>query len=137
MPVSWIYYLLFRDKNLRVIIEGCISPTTFTDNTMCWIGIKLTQNTTQTLIGGELKTMPTFPNVLVSWRGCVNKPMERLPLGRFVVRRFVANFVLVRMGLYICYNSMCIFCLSFVVCRFQFAVCRLPFAVFGLLLFLL
>ena len=66
---------------------------------MCQIGIRLAQNTTQTLIGGELKTMPVFINVLASLRFGANKLAARLTLSRFVVRRFDGNFVLVRMCL--------------------------------------
>ena len=44
---------------------GCILPTNVVDITMCYIDIRFTQNTTQTLIGGELKPAPAFINVLV------------------------------------------------------------------------
>ena len=54
--------------------------------------------TALTLIGGELKTMPAFINVSAGWRCRVNKPTACLTLDRFVVRRFVGNFVLVWMG---------------------------------------
>ena len=34
------------------------------DITTCYIDIRFAQNTTQTVIGGELKTAPAFINVL-------------------------------------------------------------------------
>ena len=58
------------------------------------------QNTTQTVIGGELETTPAFINVAADWRCRVNKMTALLMLGRFIVRHFVGNFMLVwQMGL--------------------------------------
>ena len=75
---------------------GCILPTnvvviTIWYNNMSWFA----QNTTQTLIGGETKTTPAFINVSAGHCCRVNKLTARLTLGRFVVRHFVGNFVLV------------------------------------------
>ena len=57
-------------------------------------GLWFAQNTTQTLIGGQLKALLAFLNVLAG-RGCyVNKPTAHFTLDSFVVRRFVAIFVL-------------------------------------------
>ena len=36
---------------------GCILPTNVVDITMCYIDIRFAQNTTQTLIGGDLKQL--------------------------------------------------------------------------------
>ena len=42
---------------------GCVLPTNVVDITRCYIDIRFAQNTTQTLIGGELKATPAFINV--------------------------------------------------------------------------
>ena len=58
-------------------------------------GIGFAQNTTQTLIGDQLKTTPAFINVLAGQRCNVNKPIVRLTLGKIIVKRFVGKFVFV------------------------------------------
>ena len=45
-------------------MDGCILPTQIVDITMCYMSIRLAQNSTQKLIGGEQKPTPTFNNVL-------------------------------------------------------------------------
>ena len=42
---------------------GCILPTDVVLIAICHIDIRFAQNTTQTLIGGELKTTPVFINI--------------------------------------------------------------------------
>ena len=64
MTVSWRYYLLFMTKNNDH--GGCILPTNVVDIAMCYINIGFTHGTTQTLIGGELKTTLAFINVSAS-----------------------------------------------------------------------
>ena len=44
-------------------ICGCILPTNVVDITMCYVDIRFVQNTTQTLIGDELKTTLASINV--------------------------------------------------------------------------
>ena len=44
---------------------GCILPTNVVDIAIRCINIRSAQNTTQTLIGGELKTTPAFINISV------------------------------------------------------------------------
>ena len=96
MTVSWRYYLLFMTKNNDHYCD-CILPTNVVI-TICYINIRFAQNTTQTLIGGELKTTPAFVRVSARWRCLGNKLTVRLALGRFVVRHLVGNSVLVWMG---------------------------------------
>ena len=67
--------------------------------------IRFAQNTTQTLIGDELKTAPALINILADRCGSVNKLTACLTLGKFVVKHFVADFVLVRMDLKTCSES--------------------------------
>ena len=78
---------------------GCILPTNVVDVIMFYIDIRFAQNTTQTLIGGKLKTTPAFDNVSAGWPCRVDKPMARLMLGRIFARSFVGDFVLAWMGL--------------------------------------
>ena len=66
---------------------------------MLYINIRFAQSTTQTLIEGELKTTLAFINVSASCRCGVNKLPAHLTLGRFTVKRFVGNFVLLCIGL--------------------------------------
>ena len=86
--------MLFMTKN-NDHNYGYILPTNVVDIAMCYNDIRFAQNATKILIGGELKTTPDFINVSASLRCRVNKLTARLTLGRFVVRRFVGNFVLV------------------------------------------
>ena len=81
--------------------RGFILPTNVVGIIVRYVDILFAQNTTQTLIGGELKTAPAFTNVSASWNCCVNKLTAHLALGSFIVRRFVGNFVLVWMVLQI------------------------------------
>ena len=78
---------------------GGILPTNVVDIAICYINIRFAQSATQTLIGGELKTKLALINVSASWRCELNKLTARLTLGRFIVRRFVGNFMLVCIGL--------------------------------------
>ena len=55
---------------------------------------RFAQNTAQTVIGNDLKTLPAFIKVLAG-RRCVNKPTARLVMSKFINRRIDANFVLV------------------------------------------
>ena len=64
MDVFWICYLLFKTKNNDLC--DCILPTNFVDIDMCYINIRFAPSTTQTVIGGELKTTLGFINVLAS-----------------------------------------------------------------------
>ena len=71
MTVSWRYYLLFMTEINDHC--GCMLPTNVIDKAMCYINIRFAQSTTQTLIGGELKTTLAFIHVPVSWHCRVNK----------------------------------------------------------------
>ena len=51
-------------------------------------GIWFAQITTQTLIGGELKTTPAFINVVAGGRCYMNKPTARSTLRKFIVKTF-------------------------------------------------
>ena len=62
MTVSRIYYLLFMTKN-KYHNCGCILPMAVVDVTICYIDTRFSQNTPQTVIGGELKLTPAFINV--------------------------------------------------------------------------
>ena len=63
MSVSWRSYSLFMTKNNDHNNCGCILPTNIVDITTCYIDVKFAQNTLQTVIGGEIETMPAFVNV--------------------------------------------------------------------------
>lgn len=66
---------------------------------MWYNDIGFAQNITQTLTGCEPKTLPAFINVSAGRRWRVNELKAHLTLGRFIIRRFVCNFVLLLMGL--------------------------------------
>ena len=58
--------MLFHDKKNNDHNRGCILPMIVVDITICYIDIRFAQNTTQTLIGGELKATQGFINVSAS-----------------------------------------------------------------------